>query len=293
MMISLWSLFSEPDGSRTPQVDLDIVEAEKAMPSPIEEQTAREQQKKEQQKELLELQQRLAAEKVKLESQNRSLQNLKARQSNVEEGARRAYTSQIDRRDSEIQNLLDTISLYRDAEERINREATEALSNQDNIARVQRERLDASIQQQEQTLQNLENELNYVANFPGLDVFQARARAEQLRSEVETARDQLNNLRAQRVDISASVFGNSGQIQSLAEQARQELRDTVQDTQERIFSLRSEIGQLQGAQLQSLQNAEVLDSQISRAEKVVQDQTQQVQLLEQEVQRKEREIRRE
>ncbi|WP_413287738.1 hypothetical protein [Bdellovibrio sp. HCB337] len=297
LMVGFWSFYSDTGIRSQPQTAADIVETEPRPPAlritrdtpSAEEQEAREQK----QKELADKQAQLNAEKERLQSQAQSLQTLKQRQGTTGERTSRAYASQINQRDLEIQNLLDTISNYRDAEEQINQQASAALVNQDNAARLAREQVDTSIRLVEQEIQSLENELNYLTNFPGLDYTQSQAKAEQLRTQIANQKNQLTALRSQRVDISASVFGNSNQVKSLADQARQELQSSVQATQERIFDLRTEIDQLQGAQLQSQEQAENLEAQISRAEKTVQEKSQQVQQLEQEVQRLEGETRQE
>lgn len=288
MMVGFWSFYSDTGPKHKPQVAADIVEPTPRLqvfttptPPSAEEIEAREQR----QRQIANLQQQVTAEKARLDSQTQTLQTLKQRQENLGPDQSHVYTSQINQRDNEIQNLLDSMSNYRDAEDQINREASEAMSNQDSAARLAREQIDTNIRLAEQQLKNLESELNYVQNFPGQDYTQQQAKITQLRDEIAAQNNQLTLLRNQRVDISASVFGNSTQIKSLADKARQELRDSVEQTQDRIFTLRSEIDRLQGAQLQSQQNAENLQTQISRAEKAVQDQTLKVQTLEQDLQR--------
>ena len=151
------------------------------------------------------------------------------------------------------------------------------------------------IQILERNMQNTQRDLDYLRDFAfGIDVNQLKMQTDNLQAELAGQQNQLNALRAQRVEVSAQVLEGTGTIRGLAEQARRELRDSAEGTQEQIFSLRTEIDRLQGTQYQTQSAATTLRSQlstqISRVENELQRQDQEVESLQRQVLNKQSEL---
>jgi predicted nucleic acid-binding Zn-ribbon protein len=131
-----------------------------------------------------------------------------------------------------------------------------------------------------------------VTNYPvGLDTIRQKPEIERLQDQLARQKSEWNTLRFQRVDISAQLLNNSQTIQALAERAKEELQSTAVDTQEEIFSLRSEIDRLQGVQSQFQSQLRALGLQIYSVQKSFEDQLAKVRSLENSIQVKKAESR--
>jgi len=235
---------------------------------------------------LSELRQRLITERQKLETRTQALQKLKVQQQSL--GDPQAYRSQIERRDLEIQNLEQVLAEYRAAEEDLSRTAGQALQNQEGAARVARDQVEMQIQQNEDRQRQLKADLNYLQNISvGRDVSQVRAESEQLQKQISDLETELNALRAQRVNISAGVLGNSQEVQVRTEQARNDLRAAAAQAQEQIFFLRSQMDQLREGQYRAQAQGAFLQSRIAQEEEALQAQQQQVEELQRQIRSRE------
>ena len=219
------------------------------------------------------LQNELSQKAQAFDEKKRALDRLQRQKAALLGGA--SYSSQIETRDLAIQSLVDDLGNYRQAEEDINQSAALALKNQDSQAALARAEVDFRIQNLEQEVRNTENDLNYWQKYPvGQEVLNQAREIERLQNQLDRQKMDLNNLRSQRVGISADVLSGSRSIQSLAEQARAELRSSIGMTQERIYTLRDEMNRLQ----------------ISAMEKDLEVQRRELQRLEESVQQKQNEI---
>lgn len=289
-MLLLWNFTSGPESEEAPVATGETTEADlPAVPTRITPSVLQQAARAQKQQDLAELQQRLNEELKKREARVQVLTELKRRQQETPNSS--IYSSRINSYDTEIQNLLDILSNYRDAEEDLNHSASEALRNQDSAARLARDQLDLQIQKVEQNIRNIQIDLRYLQDFSvGKDANQVLRQSDHLQIQLADLENQLDALRAQRVDVSARILNNTGAIQSLAEQARNELRNSAAAAQEQIFSLRSEIDRLQGVRYQSQSSLSVLRSQISQAEKDFEIQDQEVKSLQQQILNKQSEI---
>lgn len=191
-----------------------------------------------------------------------------------------SLSSQIQSRDLAIQNLMEDLGNYRQAEDDINQSAAMAMQNQDSQAALARAEVDANMQTLEQEIRNTQNELNYWKTYPiGAEVTQQPAQIERLTNQLNQQRDQLRNLRSQRVGISAQVLSNNQSIQSLAEQARAELRDSANSTQEQVYSLRSDMERLGRTQTLSRGQLQNINQQMSKVEKDLEVSNQEIRKL--------------
>jgi chromosome segregation ATPase len=289
-MLLLWNFNSPSTADQASEINTEIKEpALPAVPKKLTPSIRQEADRQQKQQELAELQQRLTEERAKLQQQTQSVADLKQRQESLRGTA--GYSTLVQSRDTEIQNLLDVLSNYRDSEDDVNRAAYEALQNQDSVARATREQLDLQIQQLEQNIRNTQSDLAYQQNFMGgVDVTQLQMQTDQLNGQLADQLTQLNILKEQRLSLSNTIVNNTSNIRSLAEQARNELRMSAANTQEQIFSLRSEIYRLQGAQYQSQAAQSTLKYQISRAQKDLEAQNTEVQSLQQQILNKQSEL---
>lgn len=241
------------------------------------------------QNEIENLQAELNKKSQALDSQKRSLEQLQQQQRSY--GGVPEMSSQIQSRDLAIQSLVEDMGHYRQAEDDINNSASAALQNQDSQARLARDEVDTNIANLQRDIRDTENDLNYWRNNPaGQDVINQPANVERLQNQLAEQRNRLTELRSQRVDISASVLSNSQTIRSMADQAKAELRDSAHGTQDQIFSLRSEIDRLQGAQSQYHSQLQGINQQISRTEKDIEDQSAEVRRLQESLQSKQSEL---
>jgi len=289
-MLLLWNFTSPTTADTTSEASTEIREPSlPAVPKKLAPSIQEEALRSQKQEELAELQQRLNEERIKQEQQAQTVAELKRRQESLSNTV--GYSTLVRGRDTEIQNLLDVLSDYRDSEDDINRAAAESLQNQDSVARATRDQLDLQIQQLEQNIRNIQSDLAYLQNFAGgIDVTQIQAQNDLLNGQLADQLTQLNILKEQRLNLSTIVISNTTNIQSLAEQARNELRMSAADTQDQIFSLRSEIYRLQGAQYQSQAAQSTLKYQISKAEKDLESQNAEVRSLQQQILNKQSEL---
>jgi chromosome segregation ATPase len=241
------------------------------------------------QTELENLQAELARKAQALEAQKQTLDQLQRQQSQMAGAA--TYRSQMDSRDLAIQNLLDDLDRYHRAEEQINQSAAVALKDQDSQAALARTEVDTNVQALEQEIRNTQNNLTYWKSNPASQEVQNQpAQVEKLQAQLNEQKARLDELRAQRVSISATALSNSQSIQSLAAQAKAELQTSAADTQDQIYSLRSEIDRLQQSQAAEQTRLQGVSGQISRVEKAVENQSMEIRRLLEAIQAKQNEI---
>lgn len=289
-MLGVWYFGSVHDASLDRvQAAIPKLSEEDTMVLPVKVTPSRNQNRRTQlQNEVSNLQAELAKRALELDSKKKELERLKQQQAAL--GGTSNLSSQIQSRDLAIQNLMEDLGNYRQAEDDINQSAAVAVKNQDSQAALARAEVDASVQSLEQEMHNTQNELQYWRNVIGAEVVQQPAQIERLQNQLNQQRDQLNNLRTQRVGISARVLNNSQSIQSLAEQARAELRASASATQDQIYSLRSDIDQMGRAQSLSRGQIQEINQKISIVEKDLEGSSQEVRRLQDSIQSKQNEI---
>lgn len=241
------------------------------------------------QKELENLQAELVRKSQALEAQKQTLDQLQRQQSQMPGAS--IYRSEMDSRDIAIQNLLDDLDRYHRAEDEINQSAALALKDQDSQTALARTQVDTNVQALEQDIRNTQNNLNYWKTNPASQEVQNQpAEVERLQTLLAEQKARLEELRAQRVSVSVTALNNSQSIRSLAEQAKAELRDGAANTQDQIYSLRSEIDRLQQGQAIEQSRLQGVSGQISKAEREVESQSVEVRRLQDAIQAKQNEI---
>lgn len=244
-----------------------------------------------------ELQQEVETLKAKLSEETQKLATQKSQLDRLYQSQRwlegsGALSSQIRRRDLDIQDLMDELGQQRQAEDDVNRAAAVTLQNQESQANLAREQIDAAIRSVELEKQKTGNELTYWRDYvSGVEVKKQQATVAQLQEQLQEQEDQLRALRARRVEISEDVLQNSAVYRSLAEQARDDLRTSAFDVQMQVYSLRDEMDRLQETQSQVQNQLRVLNAQIATAEKEFNQHSRQIQDLKMRIQTKENEIR--
>lgn len=241
------------------------------------------------QNEVSNLQAELTKRAQELDEQKQALARLQQQQ-NALMGTS-SFSSQIQTRDLAIQNLMEDIGNYRQAEDDINQSADMAMQNQDSQAALARAEVDANVQSLEQEIRNTQNELQYWRTSPtGAEVVRQPAQIEHLQAQLEQQRQQLNNLRSQRVGISAQILNNSQNILSLAEQAKAELRSSATNTQDQIYSLRSDIDRMNRTQSLSRGQLQTVNTQMSKLQKDLELSNEEMRKLQESIQLKQNEI---
>lgn len=241
------------------------------------------------QQEIVRLQVELTLKTQESEARKKALVELQQRQAALVSSS--GLSSQIQAREVTIQRLLDDLVNFRQAENDLNQSATSAMKNQDSQATLAQAEIDANIQLLEQEIFKTQNELHYWRNYPsGAEVLQQPAQIERLQLRLSLQTEQLNSLRAQRVGISATILNNNQVIQSLAEEVRADLRGSVLEMKEEIYSLRSEKDRLGRTQLQSREQLQYLRRQILSRQKEFDDSYQEVLRLQDSIKQKQSEI---
>lgn len=238
--------------------------------------------------EIQNLQQQIAQERQRLESQKQMLEELRVQQG-VQPGTT-AISSQISGYTSEVQSFLEELGNFQYAEQDINRRATEALREQSSAAQLARDQIDENIRIQEDLIRQTREEIVYwQGNL--FYVNDREARLVELELRLQTQNQQLQGMRDQRLALAAQVLENTRNLQSEKEQALADLANTRTDIQDEIASLRMEINRLQGVQYQARTSQISLRSQINQLQKDFETQARQIQTLESSMQEKERQLK--
>jgi chromosome segregation ATPase len=292
-MLGVWYFGSSHPSAEDPSLQastLPSAEEEVTPAVPVKATPSRKQIRRTQlQSEIENLQAELARKSQELEIQKQTLIQLQHQQAGFSINA--GYKSQMDTRDLAIQNLVEDLGNYRQAEDDINRSAALAMRNQDSEAALARTEVDANVQALEQDIRNTQNDLNYWKNYPvGQDVVYQPAQIERLETLLNEQKNRLNELRTNRVSISARVLSNTQVVQSLAEQAKAELRGDAAATQDQIYNLRSEIDSLQRSQAVNQNQLRGINQQISRTEQELETNAAEIRRLQDSIQSKQSEI---
>lgn len=222
------------------------------------------------QSEFVSMQEKLEQERQKLEAQRVTLENLKARQ---QEQPATSYSSLISTHNEQIRDFLDELNGYEKAEADINRRANDILREQSSQAQVARDQIDDSVRVQETLMRQTQEELTYW-QYTSYMSAEREARMQELQSLIEAQRQDLENLKAQKLNISTQVLANTQAVQSEKEQALNELAANRADLRDEISSLRDEVYRMQEAQYKVRTSQVSLNSQIIQTQRAYDEQEQ-------------------
>lgn len=232
------------------------------------------------QNEIRNLQVQLEQERADLQTQRQVLENLRAQYNQQQQQSAIAFPAQINANQAQIQNLSDSLESQRMAEVDISEASQNAINEQLRAAQVAREGIEANIAIVEESIQQTQQQMAALAATVPFDLTARDTQMAQLRNQLALQTQELDNLRAQRLDISSNTLNQSRAISSLTETQRAALTDNQSAILEQIAALREENVRLQNAQTETRMSSMTLSSQINQAERVVQNQAQEVTELE-------------
>ncbi|WP_142694710.1 hypothetical protein [Bdellovibrio sp. NC01] len=240
------------------------------------------------QNELQAMQQRLADEQQKLAQQNESFNNLKALQTQQQEQPA-AYASQIQQRNTEIQELVSSLQDYRAAEADLSRRAAAALREQSSAAAVMKDQMDENIRQQELLIRQTQEDLAYwQLNYNYAP--EREANLERLNATLSDQQQRLADMRAQRLEISQSALVGTQNVNDQVAMSSSSGSDDRAQINEEIMSLREEIRRLQNQQNQTKQSVTSMNTQVSQAQTALRQQAETVRALQENIRQRQQEL---
>lgn len=233
------------------------------------------------QNEIQNLQVQLEQERADLQTQRQILENLRAQYNQQQQQSAIAFPAQINANQAQIQNLADSLESQRLAEVDISEASQNAINEQLRAAQLAREGIETNMAIVEETIQQTQQQIAALAATVPFDLTARDTQIAQLRNQLALQTQELDNLRAQRVEVSSSTLNQSRAISSLTETQRAALADNQSALLDQISTLREENVRLQNAQTETRMSTMTLSSQINQAEKVVENQAQEVAEIEQ------------
>lgn len=209
----------------------------------------------------------LDQERLALTEIQQNLADLLAQQKQQVEQIRFSYPLQIEQAKSEIQNLTEILNQYRVSESDINQSANQLLGQQSTNARYAAELIDSEIQFRTEEMNRLQQLTPSSSN----------------QDQIGILKQQVAELRAQRVDLSASIIAQFQSINNQAQLQKAEVRESQADVQNQIFSMRQEILQLQTQRNQMQQSSATIAEQIQQQQQALTQQQAKIKSLEESV----------
>lgn len=232
------------------------------------------------------LQQRLNEERQSLDKQKQILETLRA-QNKQQFSA--TYSSQILEGSNQLRELAVELRGYENLERDINRRADEVLRQQNSEAQVLKDQYDEDVRTQENLIKQTQEQVVYWQLNNNYTTEQ-QARLAEAQVLLESQKQQLENLRQQRLSISSGVLANSQAIQLQKERELGDLSQNRIDLQNEILSLNEELARRQEELNQQRMSQMSLGSQIFQAQRAYEQQQEQVRVLESSLKQKNEEL---
>ncbi len=224
--------------------------------------------------------QQLEQEKLRLTEQAQQLETLKAQQALQIQQLNQVFPNLINSNSTQITNLSETLESQRMAENDVNRATDAAISQQNQIERLNRDQLDLSIERAEANLSAIQIQL---AQPPPPDVVTTTDRQTRITSLKNIYLQQYQQLqlqKEQKANLPAATMQESAAIRSLSQQQKADLAETQSNTQQQIFTLRDDILRLEEATNKTRMSLMPLGQKINQAELDYQIQEKKVQQME-------------
>ncbi|WP_374028959.1 hypothetical protein [Bdellovibrio bacteriovorus] len=236
------------------------------------------------------LRERLDVERTRLEAQRSLLQELQSQQTTAaSETPAPQYRTQIEEGRDEIQTVIEQLRSYDQLEADINRRAQEALREQSSAAQLARDELDNNIRLQEEQIKQTKEDL-FNADNNRFYVNEREARLAELNARLDQQNQQLQAMRDQRMQLSATVLESTQNVQAQKEAELRELNENRSQMREEVRTIREEMGKMQEAQGESLMSEMSMRTQIQDAQRAFNNQSKQVEQLEANLKQKEQEL---
>lgn len=283
--VSLW-LFQVSRNERQPKSLVQEVtqpmRTPRPSPKPVQEQRDREVQRRSQiQVDLEELKTQLGQERQRLEAQQSLLSSLQQRQ----RGENTAQRVEQIQESEQVRRFVDELRLYDGLEQEINQRADDLLREQSNSLQMVRSQIDENIRQQEEMIRQTEQQF-YYWSLQGYDLTQQQAELESLGTLLRNQQEQLEAMKAQKLQVSLSTLGNEQSLFSEKRALLDSLQANKAEVRTEISSLRDEMAQREQRQIQS----QSLTNEIGRTQQGLVRQREKVEVLERSVRRYEQEL---
>lgn len=218
--------------------------------------------------EILALQDQLAAARETREERRQVLEGFRSQQQAQTEQQRTPanFTSQVQNTGVQIDNFVVDLQNFDRSEFEINRRAEDLLKLQNSQAQAARLQVEENIRNQESTIRQVEEQLNYWRNVI-LFSPEREARILDLQSLLNLQQEQLELMRQERLLVSSQVVASNQAILNEKEQRLSEIAQERQDIQETINQLRQNILALEREQTQTRTVRNSILNQINRAQR--------------------------
>ncbi|WP_413561542.1 hypothetical protein [Bdellovibrio sp. HCB209] len=221
------------------------------------------------QQEIQSLSNQLYQENQKLETQQQYIDDIRRRSNPTQ--TELSYRNQISNATQEISYLTDLLRGDQMSESDIQREAQRLQTEQDTSLRFYQEQMDQNIRDQEALLRNTQEEIAFW-NLNNNYINEKQARLQTLQQLLIDQTQQLQNMKVQKLELSARALEQSQAIQTQARQVASDNAQAREETQSEITSLREDIQRLEYAYRQRRYSQMSGQSQAQQAERNLQGQ---------------------
>ena len=215
-----------------------------------------------------------------LESQRQNLDVLKAQLAQQSQQYEVVYPAQIAAYNTQILNYTDVLQSLKSAENDVNQATAAALRAQSSAAQVARDQIEPQISQLENDIVQTKQQIYVWTNNTFALTPEQRQLLTNLQNSLGYQQQQLDVLKAERVNISAQILSQNLLIDSASQQQKTEIANEQAILQNEIFTLRGEINRLQAFYSQTRMSLVPLNQQLEQAQKLYDDQQKRVRELE-------------
>lgn len=215
-----------------------------------------------------------------LELQKQNLDAVKAQLAQQSQIYEVVYPSQIAAYNTQILNFTDVLQTLKAAEDDVNQATAAALRAQNSAAQVARDQIEPQISQLENDILQTKQQMYVWTNNTFTLTPEQRQLLTTLQNSLEYQQQQLDILKAGRVNISAQILSQNLLIDSASQQRKIEIANEQAILQNEIFTLRGEIDRLQTFYAQTRMSLVPLNQQLEQAQKLYDDQQKRVRELE-------------
>lgn len=215
-----------------------------------------------------------------LEQQRQNVDALKAQVAQQSQQYEVGYPAQIAAYNTQIQNFTDVLQTLKAAEDDVNQATAAALRAQNSAAQVARDQIEPQITQLENDIVQTKQQMYVWTNTSFVLTPEQRQLLTNLQNTLEFQQQQLDVLKAERVNISAQILNQNLLIDSASQQRKSEIANEQAILQNEIFTLRAEIDRLQTFYAQTRMSLVPLNQQLEQAQKLYDDQQKRLRELE-------------
>ncbi len=215
-----------------------------------------------------------------LDAQRQNLDAVKAQLAQQSQQYEVVYPAQLAAYNTQIQNFTDVLQTLKSAEDDVNQATAAALRTQSSAAQVARDRVEPQISQLESDILQTKQQIYVWTNNTFTLTPEQRQLLTNLQNSLEYQQQQLDILKAERVNISAQILSQNLLIDSASQQQKREIANEQAILQNEIFTLRGEIDRLKNYYSQTRMSLVPLNQQLEQAQKLYDDQQRRVRELE-------------